>query len=177
MKMKTITTKWAMLIALVTAFSCTETETGIEPEPGGGDGQVALGINPNLKVEAGTRAATKSVVSGSAITYTDYNTAPGLGVVVTNSDATDWYSPDASSSGYTGPHVWYMGDAKGENWISITEKGLSYDPKNEKPYYLKETIGKVYAYYPYDVNALSSLLSINSESVSGVGALVTFILM
>ena len=142
MKMKTITTKWAMLIALMTAVSCSETETGIEPELGGGDGQVALGINPNLKVEAGTRASTKSVVSGSAITYTDYNTAPGLGVVVTNSDATDWYSPDASSSGYTGPHVWYMGDAKGENW----------------------TIGKVYAYYPYDVNALSSLLSINSES-------------
>ena len=164
MKMKTIMTKWAMLIALVTAFSCTETETGIEPEPGGGDGQVALGINPNLKVEAGMKSTTKSVVSGSTITYTDYNTAPGLGVVVTNSDATDWYSPDASSSGYTGPHVWYMGDAKGENWISITEKGLSYDPKNEKPYYLKETIGKVYAYYPYDVNALSSLLSINSES-------------
>ena len=42
MKMKTITTKWAMLIALVTAFSCTETETGIEPEPGGGDGQFSF---------------------------------------------------------------------------------------------------------------------------------------
>ena len=164
MKMKTITTKWAMLIALVTAVSCTEIETGIDPEPDGGNGQVALGINPNLKVDAGLKSTTKAVVSGSAITYTDYSTAPGLGVVVTNSDATDWYSPDASSSGYTGPHVWYMGDAKGENWISITEKGLSYDPKNEKPYYLKETIGKVYAYYPYDVNALSSLLSINSES-------------
>ena len=70
----------------MTALSCTETETGIGPEPGGGDGQVALGINPNLKVEAGTKAATKSVVSGSAITYTDYKDAPGLGVVVTNSD-------------------------------------------------------------------------------------------
>ena len=33
MKMKTITTKWAMLIALMTAVSCSETETGIEPEP------------------------------------------------------------------------------------------------------------------------------------------------
>ena len=55
MKMKTITTKWAMLIALVTAVSCSETETGIEPEPGGGDGQVALGINPNLKVDAGQK--------------------------------------------------------------------------------------------------------------------------
>ena len=143
MKMKTITTKWAMLIALVTAVSCSETETGIEPELGGGDGQVALGINPNLKVEAGMKSTTKSVVSGSAITYTDYNTAPGLGVVVTKSDATGWYSPDVSSSGYTGHHVWYIGDAKGANWISITEKGDGYDAKNEKPYYLTETVGKV----------------------------------
>ena len=59
--MKTITTKWAMLIALMTAVSCSETETGIEPEPGGGDGQVALGINPNLKVEAGMKSTTKAV--------------------------------------------------------------------------------------------------------------------
>lgn len=163
MKMKTITTKWAMLIALVTAFSCTETETGIEPEPGGGDGQVALGINPNLKVDAGLKSTTKAVVSGSAITYTDYDTAPGLGVVVTSSDAIGWYSPDVSSSGYTGHHVWYIGDVKGENWISIESKGLSYDPKNEKPYYLTETVGKVYAYYPYDENALSSLSNISGE--------------
>ena len=163
MKMKTITTKWAMLIALMTAVSCSETETGIEPEPGGGDGQVALGINPNLKVEAGMKSTTKSVVSGSTITYTDYNTAPGLGVVVTNSDATGWYSPDASSSGYTGHHVWYIGDAKGANWISIESKGSGYDPKNEKPYYLTEMVGKVYAYYPFDENALSSLLNISGE--------------
>ena len=163
MKMKAITAKWAMLIALVTAFSCTETETGIEPEPGGGDGQVALGINPNLKVDAGLKSTTKAVVSGSAITYTDYDTAPGLGVVVTSSDAIGWYSPDVSSSGYTGHHVWYIGDVKGENWISIESKGLSYDPKNEKPYYLTETVGKVYAYYPYDENALSSLSNISGE--------------
>ena len=165
MKMKTITTKWAMLIALVTAVSCTETETGIDPEPDGDGGQVALGINPNLKVDAGLKSTTKAVVSGEAITYTDYSTAPGLGVVVTNSAVNDWYSPDASSSGYTGPHVWYMGDADGKNWISIKSKGSSYDSKNEKPYYLKETIGKVYAYYPYDENALSGLSSgISSES-------------
>ena len=163
MKMKTIMTKWAMLIALVTAVSCTETETGIDPEPGGGNGQVALGINPNLKVDAGLKSTTKAVVSGSAITYTDYDTAPGLGVVVTSSDATGWYSPDVSSSGYTGHHVWYIGDVKGENWISIESKGLSYDPKNEKPYYLTETVGKVYAYYPYDENALSSLSNISGE--------------
>lgn len=131
MKMKTITTKWAMLIALVTAVSCSETETGIEPEPGGGDGQVALGINPNLKVDAGLKSTTKSVVSGSAITYIDYSTAPGLGVVVTNPDATGWYSPDVASSGYTGHHVWYIGDAKGENWISIENKGNSFDSKTK----------------------------------------------
>lgn len=164
MKMKTITTKWAMLIALMTAVSCSETETGIEREPSGGDGQVALGINPNLKVDAGLKSTTKAVVSGSAITYTDYSTAPGLGIVVTNPDATGWYSPDVSSSGYTGHHVWYIGNTKGENWISIESKGLSYDPKSEKPYYLTETVGKVYAYYPYDENALSSLSNISGES-------------
>ena len=164
MKMKTITTKWAMLIALMTAVSCSDTETGIEREPSGGDGQVALGINPNLKVDAGLKSTTKAVVSGSAITYTDYSTAPGLGIVVTNPDATGWYSPDVSSSGYTGHHVWYIGNTKGENWISIESKGLSYDPKSEKPYYLTETVGKVYAYYPYDENALSSLSNISGES-------------
>ena len=163
MKMKTITTKWAMLIALVTVVSCTETETGIEPEPGGGDGQVALGINPNLKVDAGLKSTTKSVVSGSAITYIDYSTAPGLGVVVTNPDATGWYSPDVASSGYTGHHVWYIGDAKGDKWISIEDKGSSYDSNNEKPYYLTETVGKVYAYYPFDKDALSSLSNISGE--------------
>lgn len=163
MKMKTITTKWAMLIALVTAVSCTETETRIDPEPGGSNGQVALGINPNLKVDAGLKSTTKAVVSGSAITYTEYNDAPGLGVVVTNSDATGWYSPDVASSGYTGHHVWYIGDAKGENWISIENKGNNFDSKNEKPYYLTETVGKVYAYYPYDENALGSLSNISGE--------------
>lgn len=161
--MKKTMTKWAMLIALVTAFSCTETETGIDPGPGGDDGQVALGINPNLKVDAGMKSTTKAVVSGSAITYTDYSTAPGLGVVVTNPDATGWYSPDVASSGYTGHHVWYIGDAKGANWISIENRGSGYDLKNEKPYYLTETVGKVYAYYPYDENALSSLLNISGE--------------
>ena len=124
---------------------------------------MALGINPNLKVDAGLKSTTKAVVSGSVITYTDYSTAPGLGIVVTNPDATGWYSPDVSSSGYTGHHVWYIGDTKGENWISIESKGLSYDPKNEKPYYLTETVGKVYAYYPYDKDALSSLSNISGE--------------
>ena len=60
--MKT-TTMW--VIALVAATGCAETET--EVIDSGGDDQVALGISPNLKVEAGTRSATKSVVSGDLI--------------------------------------------------------------------------------------------------------------
>ena len=85
--MKT-TTMWVIAIALVAATGCSETET--EVIDSGGDDQVALGISPNLKVEAGTRSATKSVVSGDLITYTnaDYATeAPGLGVLITNKAA------------------------------------------------------------------------------------------
>ena len=50
--MKTTKTMWVMLIALLTVTSCSETETGIDPEPGNDD-QVSLGITPNLKVDAG----------------------------------------------------------------------------------------------------------------------------
>lgn len=161
--MKTRMTTWVILIALGAAVGCSETETGIEPEPGN-DGQVSLGITPNLKVEAGSKASTKSVVNGGLITYTDYTTAPGLGVLVTKSDVSGWYEPDATSSGYTGHHVWYIGDDKGANWISITDKKTSYDQKNEVPYYLTKTVGKVYAYYPYDKDAINSLENITSES-------------
>ena len=150
-----------MFLALVTATCCSETETEIDPEPGSG-GQVALGITPNLKVDAGTKAATKSVVSGEKITYTDYNSAPGLGVLVTNSTSTGWYKPDETGSGYTGHHVRYIGDGNGANWISITDKKSSYDQKNEVPYYLTKTVGKVYAYYPYNEDL--GISSISSES-------------
>ena len=154
---------WVMLIALLTATSCSETETEIGPEPGN-DGQVSLGITPNLKVDAGTKAATKSVVSGETITYpvkqfTSSDYAPGLGVLVTNSGATGWYTPDGTE--YTGHHIWYMGDEKGANWISIKEKKDTYESTKETPYYLTKEVGKVYAYYPYDPD-LS--LSINKES-------------
>lgn len=159
-KMKTTKTMWAISIALLAATSCSETETEIDPEPGSG-GQVSLGITPNLKVEAGTKAATKSVVDGDLITYTDYATAPGLGVLVTNSGATGWYTPDGTDDRH---HVWYMGDAKGENWLSITDRGNSYEAIKEVPYYLTETVGKVYAYYPYDE-------SINISSISSEGDL------
>ena len=158
--MKTTKTMWAISIALLAATSCSETETEIDPEPGSG-GQVSLGITPNLKVEAGTKAATKSMVNGDAITYDKalYSTAaPGLGVVVTNSDATGWYVPDGADI----HHVWYMGDEKGKGWISITEKGSTFLETKEAPYYLTETIGKVYAYYPYDKT--NSFTSIGNES-------------
>lgn len=161
--MKTTKTMWVMLIALLTATSCSETETEIGPEPGN-DGQVSLGITPNLKVDAGTKAVTKSVVSGETITYpveqfTSSDYAPGLGVLVTNSGATGWYTPDGTE--YTGHHIWYMGDEKGANWISIKEKKDTYESTKEAPYYLTKEVGKVYAYYPYDPD-LS--LSISKES-------------
>lgn len=154
---------WVMLIALLTATSCSETETEIGPEPGN-DGQVSLGITPNLKVDAGTKAATKAVVSGETITYpvkqfTSSDYAPGLGVLVTNSGATGWYTPDGTE--YAGHHIWYMGDEKGANWISIKEKKDTYESTKEVPYYLTKEVGKVYAYYPYNS---SISLSISKES-------------
>ena len=161
--MKTTKTRWVMLIALLTATSCSETETEIGPEPGN-DGQVSLGITPNLKVDAGTKVATKSVVSGETITYpvkqfTSSDYAPGLGVLVTNSGATGWYTPDGTE--YAGHHIWYMGDEKGANWISIKEKKDTYESTKEVPYYLTKEVGKVYAYYPYNS---SISLSISKES-------------
>ena len=169
-KMKTTKTMWVMLIALLTATSCSETETEIDPEPGGDGDQVALGITPNLKVEAGTKAATKSMVNGDLITYADYTAAPGLGVVVTNSDVTDWYVPDGDNI----HHVWYMGDEKGKGWISITKKGNTFLETKEAPYYLTETVGKVYAYYPYDAtNTFSSSIGDESDLKIPVKVLAT----
>lgn len=160
--MKT-TTMWVISIALVAATGCSETET--EVIDSGGDDQVALGISPNLKVEAGTRSATKSVVSGDLITYTnaDYATeAPGLGVLITNKAANGWYTPDGAD--YTGHHVWYMGDDRGANWISIQTKGATFANTNESPYYLTKDIGRVYAYYPYDADITNTLVTVNAEA-------------
>ena len=164
--MKKTMTLGAMAVALLTAVSCSETETEITPTPGNDD-QVALGITPNLKVDAGTKAATKSVVSGDAIAYdlakySDADCAPGLGILVTNNDATGWYIPDGTE--YTGHHVWYMGDEKGTGWISIKTKAGSFKDTKEVPYYLTKTVGKVYAYYPYDVAITNSPGSITQES-------------
>lgn len=158
--MKT-TTMWVIAIALVAATGCSETET--EVIDSGGDDQVALGISPNLKVEAGTRSATKSVVSGDLITYTNYATeAPGLGVLITNKAVNGWYTPDGAD--YTGHHVWYMGDDRGANWISIQTKGATFADTNESPYYLTKDIGRVYAYYPYDANITNTLVNVNAEA-------------
>lgn len=152
----------AMAVALMTATSCSDTETEIGPKPGDG-GEVALGIAANLKVEAGSKATTKSVVNGSAITYTDYTAATGLGVVVTNSNVTGWYTPDGNDTEWH--HVWYMGDEKGGNWMSISKKEGTYKATLEAPYYLKETVGKVYAYYPYEATLTNTFKSaIGNES-------------
>ena len=164
--MKKTMTMGAMAVALLTAVSCSNEETEIITGPGNDD-QVALGITPNLKVDAGTKAATKSVVSGEAIAYdknsfsSDEN-APGLGVLVTNSGATGWYTPDGTE--YTGHHVWYLGDEKGANWISVKTKAGTFADTKEVPYYLSKTVGKVYAYYPYSADITTSLSSISSES-------------
>lgn len=164
--MKKTMTMGAMAVALLTAVSCSNEETEISRGPDGGD-QVALGVSPNLKVDAGTKAATKSVVGGDAITYdktdfTDDDSAPGLGVLVTNSGATGWYTPDGTE--YTGHHVWYLGDEKGGNWISVKTKGGTFAATREVPYFLGKTVGRVYAYYPYNKDLTGSLSSITGES-------------
>lgn len=163
--MKKTMTVGAVAIALLTAMSCSQTETDVLIETGSDDDQVALGISPNLRVDAGTKVATKSVVSGDLIAYdaAKYaDDAPGLGVLVTNSGSTGWYTPDGTD--YTGHHVWYMGNEKGAGWISIKAKGNTFALTREAPYYLTKTIGKVYAYYPYDATITSSLSGISSEA-------------
>lgn len=155
----------AMAVALLAAVSCSDTETEILPEPGNnGNDQVALGITPNLKVDAGTKAATKSVVSGNKITYVENqfgSDAPGLGVVVTKKDAAGVYAPDGGVSKH---HVWYMGDKNGENWKSIETKKSTFADTPEVPYYLTETVGEVYAYYPYNTTVTANLSTINSAA-------------
>lgn len=148
-------TKWALLIALLAATGCSETETEIVVDSGDDD-QVALGITTNLKVEAGMKSATKSVATGSLITYaaddyTDDDLVPGLGIVITNKSGNAWYTPDGTT--YTGHHVWYMGDEKGANWKSIKTKGADFAATAEEPYYLTKEVGQVYAYYPYSTSS------------------------
>lgn len=164
--MRKTMTMGVMAITLLAAVSCSEAETDVVIGSGNDD-QVALGISPNLKVNAGTKTVTKSVVSGDLITYDaakygNADDAPGLGVLVANSGTTGWYTPDGTD--YTGHHVWYMGNEKGAGWISIKTKGNTFALTKEAPYYLSKTVGKVYAYYPYDAAITNSLSSISSES-------------
>lgn len=154
--MKTTFIMGAMSVALLTAVSCSETETDINPAGGGSDTQAALGVNATVR----TDGMTKAVVDYKKITYpdnqyTDADYAPGLGVVLTNSDATAWYND--AISGYGGHHIWFMGDKDGANWTSITGKGTGFGNADTKDYNLSVEVGRVYAYYPYDTNITSSL--------------------
>ena len=150
--MKKTMTMGAMTVALLAAVGCSETETDLIINPGNDD-QVSLGIAANLKVDASSKAATKSVVAGELITYdiasySNADSVPGLGLVITNKDVSDWYSPDAGL--YTGHHIWYMGSEKGADWKSIKQKETTFAATKEVPYYLTKEIGQVFAYYPYN---------------------------
>lgn len=142
----------AMSVALLTAVSCSQTETEFNPTGEGSDSPVALGVSATMKMGNETRA----VVDYKKITYpignyTDAWCAPGLGVVLTNAAGTNWYKDDLSV--YGGNHIWFMGDANGENWISKKgAKGAAYD-ENKVDYNLSVEVGQVYAYYPYDASA------------------------
>lgn len=136
-----------MSVALLTAVSCSQTETDIFPA-GGGDAGTTTALGVTASVNGG--ADTKAVVDYNKILYPGgaYADAPGLGVVLTNHDATKWYNADLSN--YGGNHIWFMGDDNGANWISIKDgKGTSYGD-NKKDYNLSTEVGRVYAYYPYD---------------------------
>lgn len=157
---------WAMAIVLLTVISCSETETDLETN-GGNDDLIALGITPNLKVDAGSKASTKSVMGGDVIKYkaADYmneGLVPGLGILLTNGDANGWYTPEGKD--YEGHHVWYMGSEKGDNWISIKTRGNTFKTTKEVPYYLSKEVGRVYAYYPYDPELPVELPAITRES-------------
>lgn len=142
----------AMSVALLTAVSCSQTETDFDVAGGGKDQQVALGVSATIN----TGNATKAVVDYKKITYPKDNygdawCAPGMGVVLTNAAGTNWYNDDLSV--YEGNHIWFMGDENGNNWISKKgPKGATYD-ENKVDYNLSVEVGRVYAYYPYNVSA------------------------
>lgn len=139
--------KGAISVALLTAVSCSQTETDIFPA-GGGDAGTTTALGVTASVNGG--ADTKAVVDYDKILYPGgvYADAPGLGVVLTNKDANGWY--DASLSNYGKNHIWFMGDANGQHWVSIDGRGTSYDDATKKDYNLSTEVGRVYAYYPYD---------------------------
>ncbi|SEF43686.1 fimbrillin family protein [Parabacteroides chinchillae] len=161
--MKNIMRVGAFAVAMFTAVSCSENETDI-PQPDN-NGQVALGVTTNLKVDAGTKSVTRSVVVGNKITYNKDNYAnndsvPGIGIAILNKAKNAWYSPDGSNhTAYATSHqVWFVGDEAGANWLSILTKGATHADQEETPFYLTKDVGCVYAYYPYSANALSSVI-------------------
>lgn len=151
--------KGVMSVALLTAVSCSQTETDIFPA-GGGDAGTTTALGVTASVNGG--AGTKAVVDYNKILYPgdNYADAPGLGVVLTNKNANGWY--DASLSNYGKNHIWFMGDITGANWISIDGKGTNYGD-NKKDYNLSTEVGRVYAYYPYD-GAINTLPAANATS-------------
>ena len=136
--MKQLVSLAAMAVLLVPA-GCTQHEIFVD---GYEEGEATvLGISTGVQT-----TETKSVVGGDMITYTkaDYvSDALGLGVVILN---------EAGSAAYSGniadDHVWFMGDEKGENWKSISEKGADFASATTAPYTLSDAVGTVYAYYP-----------------------------
>lgn len=160
--MKNIMKVGAFAVAMLTAVSCSENETDL-PLPDNNNGQVALGISTDLKVDAGTKAVTRSLVEGTKITYNVDNyknndSVPGIGVAILNKARNAWYSPEGTVTDYDTNHqVWFMGDANGGNWTAISAKGDNFAGKTENPFYLKKDVGCVYAYYPYTSGAFTSL--------------------
>lgn len=137
--MKQLST-FAAFAALLSALSCTQQEivTGDDEN----DEPAVLGISTGV-----LSAETKSVVGGDMITYTKANYAAealGLGVVVLNEESSAAYSGGEISD----DHIWFMGDEKGGNWKSISEKGESFAAAIAAPYTLSDAVGTVYAYYP-----------------------------
>lgn len=142
-----------MSVVLLTAVSCSQTETDFNSVDA--NAPVSLGVSATMKGSAQSKAITRSVVDGTKITYnpdnyTDANANPGIGVLLTNKTANGWYV--ATTSGYGGNHIWYIGDEHGDGWKSILKdaKGTSYSDAPVVPYFMTAEVGQVYAYYPYD---------------------------
>lgn len=143
----------AALAALLTVASCSENETipGPDTDVTGG---VALGVTTGV-----LNTHTRAVVEGAAITYTesDYATAAkGVGIAILNADGTDQYEANNIVEYAKGTPVWFMGDAQGKNWKAISALGATFAGATAKPYYLTESVGTVYAYYPYTATVTGS---------------------
>lgn len=139
-KMK-IFVSFAVITALLAGTSCSEQEIITEIPAGPDQSELALGVSTGVK-------ATKSIVEGEAIKYlkNKYTDQPGMGIVVMNSEGTDFYGkkdPTLAKS-----HVWFIGDEKGENWQSISALGTTFATAVTKVFPLNDEVGTVYAYYP-----------------------------